>query len=86
LYHRCFAFETGWVNKYITQKLGYTLKELTNLTSDEFLSFFQPCIQETIVESVRHLNAIVEPDKHTVLMVRTKDNSWIWVLAKNYSI
>ena len=71
-----------WVNKFITQKLGYTLKELTSLTSDEFLSFFQPRIQQTIVESLRHLNIFAEPDKHSVLMIRTKDNHWIGVLAK----
>lgn len=71
-----------WVNRFITHKLGYSFKELTSLTSVEFLSFFQPCMQQTIVESLRHLNTFAEPDKHSVIMVRTKDNRWIWVLAK----
>jgi DNA-binding CsgD family transcriptional regulator len=71
-----------WINKFITQRLGYTLKELTNLTPDEFLSFFQPCIQQAIVESVGHMKTYTEQDKHSVLMVRSKDNRWIWVLAK----
>lgn len=72
-----------WVNKYISRRLGYSFEELTNLTSDEVLSFFQPCFQVSIVETVKHLNTKPEHDKQAVLKVRTKDNHWIWVLASS---
>jgi PAS domain S-box-containing protein len=74
-----------WTNRYITRRLGYSAKELTNMTSDEILMLFPPCFQEHIIESLRHYDDNHNRERQTVLQIKTKDDNCIWILASSTS-
>jgi DNA-binding CsgD family transcriptional regulator len=81
-----FNFEKkipAWYNKYYETRMGYSLSELKDLTSERFFSLFHPDSLKVFNERMSSYPIVPQPDKKTIYKLKTKDESWIKLMISS---
>jgi PAS domain S-box-containing protein len=72
-----------WINKYYETRMGYSLKELDNLTTEKFLSLFHPESLKLFLDRMSNYENITLEDRKTVYKLKSQDGSWINMLISS---
>jgi PAS domain S-box-containing protein len=74
---------TSFINPEFARITGYTLKDINFITGREFRSLVDREDTRTVID---HLNKVLNSDDDDILeaefRLKTKDDRWIWVLAR----
>lgn len=66
-----------WINKYYETRMGYSLKDLENLTSKKFFSLFQPDSLKVFENKMKNYNSLTDTDRKTIYKLKTYEGNWI---------
>ena len=82
-----YDFQKGkntYVNKQYVDILGYTLKDIEEMSSESFLNCFHPDDRGKIVEHMTRVKKLkVHESEEIEYRFKTKKGNWIWCLSKD---
>lgn len=70
-----------WINCYFKKCMGYSLDDLKNLTSRDFLALFHPKSRQQFLQRMRYYNVNEDESIKTIYQIKTKFGDWINMLV-----
>jgi DNA-binding CsgD family transcriptional regulator len=70
-----------WINQFSVKRFGYSNQDLQNVTSDEFLSLFDPKSLQLFIDRLKNLEGDEDEAKKTIYRLKGKNKEWIHMLT-----
>lgn len=66
-----------WANKYLLHKLGYSIVELNNFSSEALTNLIHPDFHINLDDEIIQSLSDKSKEKHSIFRIKTKDGRWL---------
>jgi DNA-binding CsgD family transcriptional regulator len=72
-----------WINRYFTERMGYTNQDIRNTSKEDFLKLFHPNSLALLISRIEFFTKNTNKEIRTVYQLKTKNQEWIRLLTSS---